>query len=202
MPVVRQEVDLCAVDEEAQEERQEEEVDSAETVAVADSAEEGAHQEAEDSEHEAVEEDLAEARREEEEDSVVHAVVSAVVEGVDQSQCRTVLRRLGNGTGVVGILVSKAGWTIPSVYEKAYVVFMLESVPCVQPGHYSLLCFTMGTYILLLIQPSSSTTPIVPHNDLSILKPHLLFRPHYKLWIPTSSRHPSSSVFDALSPPS
>ena len=128
MLVVRQEVDQCAADEVVEEEHHEEEVDLAETVGVVVLVEEGVHQEEVDLEHEVVEEDLAEVLLGVV-DSVRRVVVSAAVEEVEQLCRLKISRRLGNGYGVVGILVS-AGQTIPSVYEKGYVVSKLGGDDC------------------------------------------------------------------------
>lgn len=131
---MHQEVDPCAAGAVAEEVHQEEEVDSAETAVVAASEEAVAHLEVEDLEHAAVEADSAEVRLEEV-DSVLDVAVSAVAEEVELSLVhhRTVSSwRLGVGNGVVGILVSTstAGWTIPSVYEKGYVVSKLAGDDC------------------------------------------------------------------------
>jgi len=102
-----------------EEEHQEEEVDLVEIVDVVVSAE--ARLEEADLEHEVVEEDLAEVRLE--------GAASAAVEEVDQLHRCRVSRRLGNGHGVVDILVS-ARQTIPSVYEKGYVVSKFDGDDC------------------------------------------------------------------------
>jgi hypothetical protein len=126
--VVRQGVGRCGVDVVVEEERQEEEVDLAAIVDVVVSVEEEARQEEEDLELEVVVEDSAEVRLEGA-DSVRRVVVSAAVEELDQLHRCRISRRLGNGHGVVGILVS-AGQTIPGVYEKGYVVSKLDGDEC------------------------------------------------------------------------
>lgn len=115
-------MDPCAVVVEAAEAHQEEEVDSAATAVVAVDV---ADQEVEDLEHAVVEADSAEVRLEAV-GLVLDVVVSAVAEEVEPLllHYRTLSsRRLGKGNGVTGMLVST--WTIPSVYEKRYVVSKL-----------------------------------------------------------------------------
>ena len=115
MLAVRQEVDLCAVDEVVEEVHHEEEVDLVVTVedAVASAAEE-VHQEEEGSALEVVEVDLAEVP--------LGVASAAVAEGDTRQLCRwSTLRRLGTGTALWVHL--RDDRTIPSVYEKGYVVF-------------------------------------------------------------------------------
>lgn len=129
MLVVHQEVDQCAVAAEA-EELQEDEVDSAAIVVAAVSVAAAAHQEVEDLEHAVGEADSAEVHPEGV-DSAPDEEVSAVVEEVEPlllRYCTLSSWRWGTGMALWLSLfrLGRASWTIPSVYEKRYVVSKLE----------------------------------------------------------------------------